>query len=144
MSASPHDKVENPDVRFEVEDIRATPVLKFLVGLAITCVVVALLLVAFYRGMRSYVAGLQPPPPHMQFEDTRRPPGPLLQDRPVSDLRALRAEEDAALHSYGWEDKGRGVARIPVEEAMRLLAERGLPRTAPEPSPSPAAKGKAK
>jgi hypothetical protein len=61
----------------------------------------------------------------------------------MADLAALRAEEDAALHSYGWVDKGRGVARIPVEEAMRLLAERGLPRTAPEPSPTPAATGKA-
>jgi hypothetical protein len=119
------------------------PFLKFW-WVAITCVVVALLLVAFYRGMRSYVAGLQPPPPHMKFEEARRPAGPLLQEKPLLDLLALRAEEDQALTTYGWVDKGRGVARIPVEEAMRLLAERGLPRTAPEPSPSPLAKGKVK
>jgi hypothetical protein len=143
MSA-PKGKLENPEVRFEVEDIRATPVLKFLVGLAVTCVVVALLLVAFYRGMRSYVAGLQPPPPHMKFEADRKAAGPLLEENPVSDFAAFRAQEDRALSTYGWVDKGRGVARIPVQEAMRLLAERGLPRTAPEPSPAPAAKGKAK
>ena len=59
----------------------------------------------------------------------------------MPDLKAFRAEEDAALTTYGWVDKGRGVARIPVEEAMRLLAERGLPRTAPEPSPSPVGQG---
>jgi hypothetical protein len=142
MSASHPDKMENPEVRFETEDIRATPVLRFLVGLAITCVVVALLLVGFYRGMRSYVAGLQPPPPHMKFEEARKPAGPLLQERPLVDLAELKAQEDAVLTTYAWVDKARGVARIPVDEAMRLLAERGLPRTAPEPSPQPAAKGK--
>jgi hypothetical protein len=80
----------------------------------------------------------------MKFETARMPPGPLLQESPAPDHTAFRAEEDAALSTYGWVDKGRGVARIPVEEAMRLLAERGLPRTAPEPSPSPMVKGKAK
>ena len=143
MSA-PHDKLENPEVRFEVEDIRATPVLKFLVGLAITCVVVALLLVGFYRGMRSYVASLQPPPPHMRFEADRAPSGPLLQEAPLPDLAAVRAVEEAQLSGYAWVDKAQGRVRIPIGEAMRLLAERGLPRTAPEPSASPAAKGKAK
>jgi hypothetical protein len=131
MSA-PHGPLENPEVRFEKQDIRATPVLQFLVALAITCVVVAFLLVAFYRGMRSYVAGLQPPPPHMKFDQSRMAPGPVLQDNPMPDLRAFRAQEDAALAGYGWVDKGRGVVRIPVEEAMKLIAERGLPRTAPE------------
>lgn len=79
---APQGPLENPEVRFEAEDIRATPVLKFLVGLAITCVVVALLLVAFYRGMRSYVADLQPPPPHMKFEADRRPPVPFCRRTP--------------------------------------------------------------
>jgi len=141
MSA-PHGPLENPEVRFEKQDIRATPVLQFLVGLAVTCVVVAFLLVAFYRGMRSYVAGLQPPPPLMKFEASRTAPGPVLQDKPTPDLRAFRAQEDAILSTYGWADKSRGVVRIPVEEAMRLLAERGLPRTAPEPSPAPGTEGK--
>jgi len=131
MSA-PHDKLENPEVRFEVEDIRATPVLKFLVALAITCVVVALLLVAFFRGMRSYVASLQPPPPHMKFEADRAPSGPMLQEKPAPDLAAFRATEDAQLTGYGWVDQAQGRVHIPLEDAMRLLAERGLPRTAPE------------
>jgi hypothetical protein len=130
MSA-PHVPLENPEVRFEEEDIRATPVLKFLVGLAVTCVIVAFLLVAFYRGMRSYVAGLQPPPPHMRFDANRTAPGPVLQDNPTPDLGVFRAEEDEVLSTYGWVDKGRGAVRIPIDEAMRLVAERGLPRTAP-------------
>ena len=124
--------LSNPDVQFEKEDIRATPVLKFLVGIAITSVVVCLLLLGFYRGMRSYVAALQPEPPHMRFEENREAPAPRLQMRPDRDLQAVRAQEDRILTTYGWVDKSRGVVRIPIDEAMRLVAEQGLPaRAAP-------------
>ena len=117
----------NPDVQFEKEDIRATPVLKFLVGIALTSVAICLLLLAFYRGMRSYVAARQPEPPHMKFEEQREAPTPRLQDRPDLDLQAERAEEDRLLTTYAWVDKGRGIVRIPVDEALKLVAEQGLP-----------------
>ena len=120
----------NPDVQFEKEDIRATPVLQFLVAIAITSVVVCLLLLGFYRGMRSYVAALQPEPPHMRFEESREAPAPRLQMRPDLDLQAVRAQEDRILTTYGWVDKSRGVVRIPIDEAMRLVAAQGLPATA--------------
>ena len=120
----------NPDVQFEKEDIRATPVLKFLVGIAVTSVVVCLLLLGFYRGMRSYVAGLQPEPPHMRFEESRQAPAPRLQMRPYLDLQAVRAQDDRILTTYGWVDKSRGAVRIPIDEAMRLVVEEGLPATA--------------
>jgi hypothetical protein len=129
---APKGALENPDVSFEKEDIRATPVLKFLVGLAVTCVVVAFLLLWFHGAMRSYVAGLQPTPPHMTFDAKRAPVGPPLQEHPNPDLRVLQAEEVLTLSSYGWVDKDRGVVRIPVEEAMRIVAARGLgPAEAP-------------
>ena len=57
----------------------------------------------------------------------RTPPEPRLQTRPEVDLKAMRAEEDQILHRYGWVDEGAGVARIPVDRAMQLLIERGLP-----------------
>jgi hypothetical protein len=72
----------------------------------------------------------------MKFEADRAPSGPLLQADPVADLLAFRAEEEKALSSYAWVDEGQGKVRIPVEEAMRILAERGMPATAPEPSPA--------
>jgi hypothetical protein len=142
--AAPHGALENPDVKFEKEDIRATPVLKFLAGLAVTCVVVAFLLLWFYGAMRSYVAGLQPTPPHMTFDAKRAPVGPLLQENPNPDLRLLQAEEVHTLSSYGWMDKDRGVVRIPVEEAMRILAARGLAPAVPPAGTTPAPKENAK
>jgi hypothetical protein len=58
------------------------------------------------------------------------PPEPRLQSAPVRDLEELRAFEDAVLQSYGWVDRGAGVMRIPIERAIELLAQRGLPARA--------------
>lgn len=55
------------------------------------------------------------------------PPAPRLQTDPVEDLRRLRADEDSLLHGYAWIDRPSRVVRIPVERALALLAERGLP-----------------
>jgi hypothetical protein len=57
---------------------------------------------------------------------TALPPAPRLQSAPRKDLEQLRAEEDAVLSSYGWVDQGAGVARIPIERAMALRAERAV------------------
>jgi hypothetical protein len=57
----------------------------------------------------------------------RLPPEPRLQTDPREDLRALRQSEDNILQSYGWIDKNTGVVRIPIDQAMKLTLERGLP-----------------
>lgn len=68
------------------------------------------------------------------------PPGPRLQPMPPRDMDELRAQDAAALTTYGWVDKAHGVARIPVERAISILAERGLPSVS-SPPVSPVAKG---
>jgi hypothetical protein len=55
------------------------------------------------------------------------PPAPRLQPDPRADLLAQRALEDALLETYGWVDKSRGIVRVPIERAIDVLAERGLP-----------------
>src|SRR5262249_58533171 len=55
------------------------------------------------------------------------PPEPRLQVSPAQDLREMRASEDARLNTYGWADQTAGVVHIPVEQAMQILAQRGLP-----------------
>ena len=57
----------------------------------------------------------------------RWPPAPRLQTDPASDWHQLQAAEAARLSSYGWIDKSAGVIRIPIDRAMDLLAQRGLP-----------------
>jgi DNA-binding GntR family transcriptional regulator len=39
----------------------------------------------------------------------------------------MLAAETAILHSYGWVDRDAGIVRIPIERAIEILAERGLP-----------------
>jgi len=52
---------------------------------------------------------------------------PVLQIDPVADLNAYKAEQEKLLSSYGWVDKGAGVARIPIDRAIELTAQQGLP-----------------
>jgi hypothetical protein len=68
-------------------------------------------------------------------------PNPRLQKNPRSELAEMKAEEDRLIHSYGWVDQKKGIARIPVERAMDILAKSGLPHVAaPEPEPGAPAK----
>ena len=60
-------------------------------------------------------------------QENRLPPEPRLQTNPRQDLRDLRSAEEAVLTGYGWVDKKAGIARIPIDEAMKLTVERGLP-----------------
>src|SRR6266480_3067125 len=54
-------------------------------------------------------------------------PEPRLEVRPSGELEKLRGAEEAQLNSYGWIDRNVGIARIPIDRAMQLIAERGLP-----------------
>jgi hypothetical protein len=71
------------------------------------------------------------PPATLVRESRPAPPAPRLQTDAPADLNELRAEKERELESYGWIDRQNGVVRIPVERAMTLLVERGLPKTQP-------------
>jgi len=133
---------ENPDVRFEDKDVRASAILKFAVYLFLATIAVLFLMQRLYVAFARFEASQQPPPPIMQTAPSRQPPLPRLQVLPTRDLGELRRSEDAALSSYGWIDPPTGIVRIPIEEAMRLVNERGLPvrGAAPAPSAAPAPK----
>jgi hypothetical protein len=55
------------------------------------------------------------------------PPEPRLQPNPMVELDEFLAEEDARLNGYGWIDEQNRIVYIPVEKAMALAAERGVP-----------------
>ena len=58
-------------------------------------------------------------------------------------LAEFRAQEESFLRSYGWVENDKGLARLPIDAAMRIVAERGLPQfPAPPPSPPPAGGGR--
>ncbi len=61
---------------------------------------------------------------------------PRLQTDPAADLANLRACAEAKLNSYGWVDRSAGVIRIPIDRAIILTAERGLPSRTAKPEES--------
>jgi hypothetical protein len=54
-------------------------------------------------------------------------PEPRLQLSPPADMEAFRAREEGELTTYGWVNKTSGIVRIPIQRAMEILAQRGLP-----------------
>ena len=54
-------------------------------------------------------------------------PRPRLEVKPGATLAELRAAEDADLNSYGWVDRNAGTVRIPIDRAIQLILDRGLP-----------------
>ena len=63
-------------------------------------------------------------------------PEPVLQKNPQEDLRRFERDQRATLSGYGWVDQSKGLVRIPIEEAMRIIAARG--RQAYDPLDQPA------
>ena len=70
-------------------------------------------------------------------QEHRLPAAPTLQQFPENEFHDFRGREDAVLHQYGWVNKETGAVRMPIEEAMRLTVERGLPVRAPQQTPEP-------
>ncbi|HYU78144.1 MAG TPA: hypothetical protein VEK56_04115 [Vicinamibacterales bacterium] len=62
----------------------------------------------------------------------KEPPPPHLQTQPFKDIYMLRQKEQERLSTYGWVDKNTGVAHIPIDDAMRLLLERGALASRPD------------
>jgi hypothetical protein len=123
----------NVDLGHEERDISTRVVVIFGISLVVgaALVFVAIWLVYLFLGAqadrvyatREYpLAPVGAPPP--------QPPAPRLQTKPREELKALRAAEDLRLSGYGWVNPSAGVAYIPIERAMQLTLEQGLPARA--------------
>lgn len=114
-----------PHIGYERRDVSARGVAWVAGGMVFAAIVMQLLLWLFDLGLyRTYPGGnaasrigkpgIEPPPPR-------------LQSSPAAELQELRAAEDALLGSYGWVSREAGVIHIPIERAMELTGQRGLP-----------------
>jgi hypothetical protein len=56
-----------------------------------------------------------------------QPPSPRLQVSPPLQLSQFRASEDLQLTNYGWVNRPAGIVRLPIEKAMDLVLQKGLP-----------------
>ena len=75
--------------------------------------------------------GNMPTSPELQnkiAEMTKNFPTPRVQtDDGNQDVADLHAREDLLLDNYTWVDRSKGTVRIPIERAMEIIAQKGLP-----------------
>jgi hypothetical protein len=125
-------------------DVNIRGVLVFGSSLALGTIFVGVAMWGLFRLLaRQEGAGERPLPPAVASSLKRTPPEPRLEPNPLFPRARVRAEEDAALSSYGWVDEKTGTARIPITRAMEILVARGLPPAKPMTAPpAPMAGGK--
>ncbi len=150
-----HDKREQPDMSkgYEASDARVSGVVIFLVALTIFAAVTAGIAYELGKVLNARMKtedgppsrwakqvdvrtlGNMPSDPEMKSklsEMTQSVPTPKLQtDDGSQDVANLHAREDLLLENYSWVDDAHSKVRIPIERAMELIAQRGLPVAKP-------------
>ena len=124
---------------YEHTDAAVAPVAKFLVWLFVAAVLTHVGLAGVYKLLIDQGVAQEASErryPLAAGEEPRLPPVPRLQQHPPDELRTFRGDEQTHLGTYGWENKAAGTVRIPIDEAMRLTVERGLPVQAVDPAQS--------
>lgn len=132
--------VQHPDASYDRSDLSARGIVSFLIGLAITIIFIHLIAWGFIRAythfepkaMARTSAIIEPQAVPPQGDPVLRFPAPQLQPDPTADLNKYRDAVEQQLDSAGWIDQKAGVAHIPVERAIDLVAQRGLPVRPPQ------------
>ena len=136
---------------YEGSDLKVSGVVVFLVALGIFVVITALLCVGIGKVINSQLAKADGPTtkwnhpvdvrglgnlatnPEMQSKFAQLAntfPTPRLQtDDGYDEIYMMHQKEDLLLENYTWVDQQQGTVRIPIEHAMELIAQRGLPVT---------------
>ncbi len=128
---------------FETEDLSPQGVFFFMAGLAVVCVVIYFIILGMYRFLDAYDRKHQPATNPMALSTGIDPqimtrdqilqkaeatfPKPVLEYSEQTQYTNELAKQDQVLESYDWVDQKNGVVRIPIEQAIDLLAQRGLP-----------------
>jgi hypothetical protein len=126
----------NRGVRHETSDASVRGILAFGGGMILLAIVINLIIWWIFSAMTApEKQAKQPMAPWASSRSERFPREPHLEG-----LEALRAQEQPApedlLQSYGWVDRQAGIVRIPIGEAMKLLAGRLPSQAESEPESS--------
>ncbi|MHB8525784.1 MAG: hypothetical protein ACYDD2_06455 [Candidatus Acidiferrales bacterium] len=112
-------------VRHEKRDanLRAIAIFGGILFLTIAGVLIGMRFLFFHFAKEQSLGARNAP-----FADARvLPPEPRLQPNPRSDFENYMAAQKHELSTYGWVDRQKGVVRIPINRAMRILLKQGFP-----------------
>jgi hypothetical protein len=130
------------ETEYEHEDLGTRSAFAFMIGLAIVGVVIYFIIVGMYSFLdkyeRSQMATASPlvtskgaisrvvtqADMDKAFKDNG---APMLETDERGQFRDFLINQENQLNSYGWVDEKDGVAHIPIERAMELTVQRGLP-----------------
>jgi hypothetical protein len=122
-------RADSASTGHELSDVNPKRILWFGIGLALVIGTVVVVSYGLFNYFYRTETRRRPPPSPLSY-GVEPPPEPRLLTKPGADLAAMRAEEDQILGSYGWIDRERGVVRLPIDRAITLLAQKGLPMRA--------------
>ena len=130
------------ETEYEHEDLGTRGVFAFMIGLAVIGVVIYFIIVGMYTFLdkyeRSQMSTASPlvtskgamsrVVTQADMDKTFKDNGaPMLETNERGQFRDFLMDQENQLNSYGWVDKDAGVAHIPIERAMELIVQRGLP-----------------
>ena len=136
-----HDELDNLDVQHEHADVEVGPIVGFAISLLVVVAIVCVLMYGLQWTLERQAARNDPVMSPLARPPAQMPPttadpyfgdaqGPRLITSEPAVLSKQRAMEAEALGTYGWVDEKAGVARIPIQEAKKLILQRGLPARA--------------
>ena len=140
----PHPAV-NSDVGYDKSDLSVRGVIIFLAGVGIAGVIAHLVIWGLFVGAQKVVpyetnanpmATMQtetqaPPLQNAGPQSVIRFPEPRLQTDDTADMSKFKAEEEMKLHPAKPYQSGDGSIHIDINQAMALVAQRGLPARQP-------------
>jgi hypothetical protein len=125
------------DVAYEKRDVSPSAIYVYMIGLVVAVIAAYIVCVFVLRATTNVAVERDTPPPPVRqemgkaFQDL--PPEPRLQgvpghgNDPQADLREKIQEDTQATQEFAWVDQSAGIAQIPVKDAMKIIAEKGLP-----------------
>ena len=111
---------------YEVEDASVREIVFTGIGLAVGTIIICFAVAGLFKVLTATQGSSRLPTTEVPSAQSF-PPTPRLQAKPWQELEVLRAHEDQVLGSYGWVDKTTGKVRIPIDRAMDLVIQHGLP-----------------
>jgi hypothetical protein len=106
----------------ESQEVAVLPVVLFSLGMMVTVIITMVALAYAYRRPAEPTR-----PPLVAFPEPAGPPLPRLHPDPPAQLHAVEHAAQAKLVAWGWVDRTGGIARIPLPNAIEVLAERNWP-----------------
>ncbi len=143
MHTEPSRSPSNPEIRYEKSDAHVRPLYQFLFWISVITILTAVIAMVILRGLESWRDKASTRPAMAEVPEAQQPPAPRLQIQEPKDLATFRKEQAEILSTYGVVDREKGIYRIPIEEAMRLTLERGLPTEGDAAAPPAPAKAPA-